>query len=138
MVNLVHGSDKALTSVSSNVESGEDLSELVLDMKLIMAQAGGIGLAANQVGVLKRVIIVSTKDFSGEIINPVITRSTDTIKISGEGCLSFPGKSIKKKRNYKVTVEGFDAKWNPVKVNAKGLTSYCLQHEIDHLNGIVI
>ncbi len=134
----LHENREELNSECKEVAYGECKKALVEIMRSVMNKSKGIGLAANQIGVMERVIVVSTKDFSGAIINPEVTRSTDTIKLSKEGCLSFAGKIVTKKRLFKVTVEGFDEDWNRVKVNAKGLTSFCLQHEIDHLNGIHI
>ena len=130
--------DAALHTKAIEVEHGEDISDLIDGMSSLMRKAKGIGIAANQVGVLKRVIILASPGVYLEIINPVITRHTDLKKNSKEGCLSFPGKSTTKKRFYKVTVEGFDRNWNPVSKNLKALGAYCAQHEIDHLNGVTI
>lgn len=138
---LVSGEHESLSMVSHEVVKGDDLAETIDGMLQLMSKSRGIGLAANQIGLLKRVIVVSVsgKDgYFGEIINPVITRKTDTIKMSQEGCLSFPHRQSRMKRNFKVTVNGFDRHWNPISINAKGLLSFCLQHEIDHLNGITI
>lgn len=131
-------SKETLKQVSTDVEQGSDLNQLVTEMFDLMDKSGGIGLAANQVGLNIRVIVVNVKGFRTEIINPVISRSSRKFKLSDEGCLSFPNKQVKIKRDEAITVTGFDRNWQPIKKNCKGLLSFCIQHEIDHLNGITI
>ncbi len=138
MLQVLKNNEEALRTVAVEVAPWEDVSQLVSDMKETMIKSKGIGLAANQVGVLKRVIVMATKNYTGAIINPVITNHTDTVKTSSEGCLSVPNKQAKVKRHYKITVEGFDENWNPLTLHLKQLSAYCAQHEIDHLNGITI
>jgi peptide deformylase len=128
----------ALTSVSKEVERDEDVSELLDAMWLEMKESRGIGLAANQIGVLKRVIIINAKGFSQEFINPVITKKYGGKAMSVEGCLSFPGIQVKVSRYKNIVIEGLDGNMNPVKRKLKGLQAYCAQHEVDHLNGITI
>ena len=123
---------------SKPVEHGSDISGLIGEMFNLMDKSKGIGLAANQVGLDIRVIVVNVKGCRTEIINPIITRRSSKIKLSNEGCLSFPNKTAKIKRDDAVTVVGFDRDWNPIKKNCRGLLSYCIQHEVDHLNGITI
>ena len=123
---------------SKPVDHGDDISILIDEMFDLMDKSKGIGLAANQVGLDIRVIVVDVKGYRTEIINPIITRQSRKIKLSTEGCLSFPNRTAKIKRDEAVTVTGFDRNWNPIKKNCKGLLSYCIQHEIDHLNGITI
>ncbi|AAQ96527.1 hypothetical protein [Vibrio phage VP16T] len=127
-----------LHAIAAEVPHGEDVKDLVLDMTAAMTAAGGIGLAGNQVGVLKRIIVLRCPTFKGCVINPIITRHTDGHVYSPEGCLSYPGKTVAKKRRNKVVVEGYDMDWQPITIAAKGLTAFCLQHEIDHLNGVTI
>lgn len=128
----------ALKLVSRDVEHGANITDLIESMFLLMDKSKGIGLAANQVGLDIRVIALNVKGFRTEIINPVITRYSRNIKLSNEGCLSFPNRKVKVKRGDAITVVGFDRDWNPIKKNCRGLLSYCVQHEIDHLNGITI
>ncbi|AAQ96588.1 hypothetical protein [Vibrio phage VP16C] len=135
---VLTGDAYELHAIAADVPHGEDVTGLVDAMTAAMTAAGGIGLAGNQLGVLKRVIVVRAPKFKGCIVNPVITRHTSGHVNSREGCLSFPGKTVDKKRHNKITVEGFDAHWQPIKVEAKGLTAFCIQHEIDHLNGVTI
>ena len=84
----------------------------------------------------RRVILVSADRFGKAIINPVITKRSCGKVRSIEGCLSFPGKKVTIKRDKQITVEGFDVKWKPIKQKLRGLAAMCVQHEIDHLNGI--
>jgi peptide deformylase len=116
----------------------EDLSELIAHMKAMTTKYGGAGLAANQVGVLKRVIYIKCGPFKQVIINPVITRSFGGHTTNREECLSYPGLSVLKIRSKKVRVEGFDEDWNPIHFKLNKLAARCVQHEVDHLNGITI
>lgn len=127
-----------LNEVSTDVDIGDDVSVVAAEMKALMSKSGGIGLAANQVGLNKRIIVLKTPNYKGCIVNPVITNHVKTTISSREGCLSFPGKFVDRKRYNKIVVEGFNEKWEPIKVDMKGLSSFCVQHEIDHLNGITI
>lgn len=129
----------ALYQKCHEVPSGEDRSELIEIMWKLMSEKKGIGLAANQIGALDRIIIIHVNGFSSEIINPVITKRSGKTKISkSEGCLSFPGKRINKKRDNQIVVEGFDRNRNPIRKKLRALGAFVVQHEIDHLNGITI
>lgn len=127
-----------LSMVCEEVEHGSDVTELVESMKCTMTKHGGIGLAANQVGVLKRIIVMKVPKYKGCVINPVITRHVKNTIVSTEGCLSVPGKRVDMKRYNKIVLEGFDENWNPLKLDLNGKSAFCAQHEIDHLNGITI
>lgn len=127
-----------LSYVATDVKHGTDLSSLIDNMWGAMLKAKGVGLAANQVGHRVRVIIINVNGFSTEIINPVITKKSGKLKLSTEGCLSFPGKQVKVKRDNQIVVEGFDRYWIPIKKKCRALTAFCVQHEIDHLDGITI
>lgn len=135
---IVKSGHPALSSIAADVAQGEDLSVLVASMFNEMYGHKGIGLAANQVDVLKRVIVFHVGGMRQAIINPVITKRHPRTAISVEGCLSFPGKKVSMTRSKTVTVQGFDVDWKPVKISASGLTAFCIQHEIDHLNGKTI
>ena len=77
--------------------------------------------------------------FMGIVINPVIVKRSGKIKISKEGCLSFPNTPAKNmQRDNVVVVTGYDENWQPIKKKCKALTAFCIQHEIDHLNGLTI
>lgn len=113
--------------------------EIEQTVKLMEDSLGtGVGIAAVQVGILERIIIVKINGEFITMINPVIVKKSQQTKISEEGCLSFPGKMVKKKRNYRITVEYADLDLNPQLVKLSGLASFVAQHEIDHLNGLHI
>lgn len=137
--------DEILSKRCREVDEVTDkIIELGQDMLDTMYKYDGIGLAASQVGILKRVIVYDIKYYEeGEkpephiLINPVITsRSKDMIEVE-EGCLSFPDIYEKVLRHEKVTVEYIDIKGKKRKINAKDIEAVVLQHEIDHLDGIV-
>lgn len=127
-----------LHSVSNEVPFGANLNSEISKMFSLMESSGGIGLVANQVGMTDRVIVVDAKGFRSAIINPVITRRSGKRKVSAEGCLSFPNKKVKVIRDEAITATGFDSLWNPIKKNCRGLLAFCIQHEVDHLNGVTI
>lgn len=114
------------------------MTRLIEKMKEATTTWGGVGLAANQVGVLKRVIYIKCGPFKQIIINPVITRNFGGQTTNREECLSYPGLSVLKVRSKKVRVEGFDEDWNPIHFKLNKLAARCVQHEVDHLNGITI
>ena len=117
------------------------LQELINDMADTMYQAPGLGLAGNQVGELQRIIIfdISAKDEPNDlvvIINPEIVEVGGQI-VTEEGCLSVIDYATEVKRAEHVTVKGIDREGNPITLYKEGLGAIVLQHEIDHLNGIL-
>lgn len=116
------------------------MKKLVVDMVQTMKEGRGIGLAAPQVGVLKRVIVVQA-DFEGRrilgLINPKILKKSQEREIVEEGCLSFPEILLKIKRARAIEVEGLDINGKKIRMKAKGLSARVFQHEIDHLDGIL-
>jgi len=106
-------------------------------MVLTMRKANGIGLAAIQVGLDARVIVVDTKDGALGFINPEIIERSKEFEIGEEGCLSVPGQFGMVKRSKEITLSAFDEDGNEVIFDAKGLFARVLQHEVDHLNGIL-
>ncbi len=119
-----------------------DLKKLTDNMLFTMYSAPGIGLAANQVGSLDRVIVFDLKPDEKEmkkpcvLINPEIVEREGTTK-SEEACLSVIDYSAEVKRSAKVLVRGIGIDEKPLEIEAEGLLAICLQHEIDHLNGIL-
>jgi peptide deformylase len=116
-----------------------EIRQLAADMAETMYQAPGIGLAATQVNVLKRLIVVDVSESRDQLltlINPEVVAKEGEI-VSEEGCLSVPGIYEKVKRSERVTVQAqnLDGEW--VTIAADGLLAICLQHEIDHLDGKV-
>lgn len=137
--------DEILSKKCREVETIDDrIIELGKDMLETMYKNDGIGLAACQVGILKRVIVYDVKYVEEDgkkeghiLINPKITsRSKSMIEVE-EGCLSFPDIYKVVQRHEKVTVEYTDINGKKKKINAKDIEAVCLQHEIDHLDGIV-
>ena len=111
--------------------------ELVQDMSRLMVSAQGIGLAAPQVGVPRRVITVNIGQGLIALVNPAILDSQGRASTE-EGCLSCPGISVDVVRSERVQVKGLDLQGKEVTIEAEGLLARVLQHEIDHLNGILI
>ncbi len=114
----------------------ENLSTLIDDMFETMRYEGGVGLAAPQIGILKRVVVINTGDGDIELVNPIIIKSSGTQK-EQEGCLSFPGEFGTTLRPMFVAVKGKNRKGEIVKYSGEGLKSRAFCHEIDHLDGIV-
>ena len=130
--------DPRLRTVAKPVEVfDDDLVQLVEDMIETMYDASGIGLAATQVNVHRRLLVLDVSEAQNtprEYINPEIleTEGTETCE---EGCLSVPGIYADVSRAEKVRVKAFDRNGEPFEENLDGMHAVCLQHEIDHLNG---
>lgn len=123
------------------IEFDSNLEKTVKDMLETMYANNGIGLAANQVGILKQIIVIDTgtkeKPDIKILINPEIkTRSKEKTEYE-EGCLSFPGLTEKIQRPAKIAVKCQDIKGNFCEFDAEGLLSIAIQHEYDHINGIL-
>lgn len=132
--------DENLAKVCQPVEQVDDeLRQFIDDMFETMYQHEGIGLAAPQVNVLKRVITIDIEgDKTNQIvlINPEITESSGETGIE-EGCLSIPGCRALVPRKEKLTVKALNRAGEPFTLEADGLLAICIQHEIDHLNGVL-
>uniref|UniRef100_A0A7C3UVY0 Peptide deformylase n=1 Tax=Desulfobacca acetoxidans TaxID=60893 RepID=A0A7C3UVY0_9BACT len=118
-----------------------DLQELIDDLGATMYAAPGLGLAANQVGDLRRVIVFDVSPQEGPkdlqvIVNPCITEREGEL-LHNEGCLSIPDYSAEVRRSSRVCVTGVDRHGKPIQFEAEGLRAVVLQHEIDHLDGIL-
>lgn len=135
--------DEILKKKAQNViDINGQLQKLINDMIETMYSAHGIGLAAPQIGVLKKIIVIDTNMTDKErspiiLINPEIVDSEGEI-LSEEGCLSIPGFITKLKRREKVFVKALDKNGKQIEIEGTGLLGRALQHEIDHLNGILI
>lgn len=110
------------------------LSELLDDMYETMKNADGVGLAAPQVGILKRCVVIDIGDGKIELINPVIVKAEGE-QVGQEGCLSVPDVWGDVKRPKKVTVSAFDRNGKKIEQEGEDLLAVALCHEIDHLNG---
>jgi len=126
-------------------EFGPELVQLVADMFASMAAADGVGLAANQIGVDARVFVVDCADEDevqvvAHVVNPVLVLPTGRkrrLDLDGEGCLSVPGEYADLARPDRAEVHGVDVHGEPVRLVGTGLLARCLQHECDHLEGVV-
>ncbi len=131
--------DPVLKSRASPIkEFDKPLLRLSGDMFRIMRKNEGVGLAANQIGRLKRIFVVSFEDEEYAIANPVIEEQSEDLENGVEGCLSIPEIRVEVERPRAVTVAGKDPLGQPVRVEAEGLLARIFQHEIDHLDGVLI
>ena len=131
--------DEILKKKSKEVENiDEKLQVLIDDMIETMHKYNGVGLAAVQVGVLKRVLVIDLYDDEGPIamINPVIVKEKGEQEVE-EGCLSFPNQFAKIIRPAEVTVQYTDREGNKQKLKTEELLAQAVSHEVDHLNGEV-
>ena len=129
--------DELLRKKSRPVDKfDEKLHKLLDDMAETMMDANGVGLAAPQIGILRRVVVVDTGEGILELVNPTLLE-TDGEQIGAEGCLSVPGKYGLVKRPYyaKVRAQDRDGEW--FEVEGEELMGRCFCHELDHLDGIV-
>lgn len=129
--------DSILRKKSREVEKIDGrLLELLNDMLETMYENDGVGLAAVQVGILRRIVVINIGEGPIKLINPVIVEKTGS-QIFTEGCLSVPGKNGDVERPEKVVVEYMDENGENQTVAGEGLMAVCLSHELDHLNGIL-
>lgn len=137
--NIRQEGDEILKKKSREVEVIDDkVRELIEDMVETMHKYEGVGLAAVQVGILKRIIVIDIYDEKTPIvklINPKIVKQKGEREVE-EGCLSFPNKFAKVKRPVEVVVEGLNEKGEKVKIKATELLAQALCHEINHLDGV--
>ena len=137
--NLRYEGDEILKKKSREVEIIDDkIQQLIDDMIETMHKYNGVGLAAVQVGILKRVVVIDTYEDDGPIalINPVILKTKGEREVE-EGCLSFPNKFAKVIRPEEVVAEYTDRNGKRIKVKAKELLAQAICHELDHLDGEV-
>jgi len=124
---------KPVPAVTSNIR------KLIRDMADTMYDANGVGLAAPQIGISKRVIVLDPQDEETgliSLVNPEIIRAEGE-QLGPEGCLSIPGLNGDVSRKQSITVKGLDAEGNEVVIEAENFVARIFQHEIDHLNGIL-
>jgi peptide deformylase len=120
-------------------EFDEDLLRLVDRMRALMVEAVGVGLAATQVGVLRRLFVFSPGDDEVlAVVNPKITRRGDETEVDDEGCLSLQGVTAPVERAVSVRLEGKDETGRDVSYDLEGYPARTVQHELDHLDGVLI
>jgi peptide deformylase len=133
--------DKTLTQTSEVVteeEFGENLDLFINQMIEIMNDNSGIGLAAIQIGLKKRIVVANIDGEVVSFVNPKIIESSDALSVMEEGCLSVPTILAEVSRPETVVVRYIDNNYNVVDKELSGLSSHIIQHEIDHLNGKTI
>jgi peptide deformylase len=131
--------DPVLKTPASPVESFDgSLFHLAEEMVATMRKHEGVGLAANQVGRLKRILVAAVEDEEFVLVNPVVEESAITTEKVPEGCLSIPGIHVEVERPTQILVSAQDTSGNPLELDASGLLARILQHEIDHLDGVLI
>lgn len=142
---IVIAPEAVLKQVAKPVEKVDDeIRALLDDMLDTMYNAHGIGLAANQVGVLKRVIVVDVAEREGhergqpmKFVNPEIISASSELSVYQEGCLSLPQQYSDVERPSEVTVRYLDENGQQQEIHATGILATCIQHEIDHINGVL-
>lgn len=137
---VVHVPEPVLQAPTEEIVDAldQDIQELIPAMFTTMHKAHGIGLAAPQIGINKSIAVIEISKKRYVLINPVISSASREKILFDEGCLSIPGKEFPIVRSDRVTVRYLDENGKKCKIKTDGLLAIALQHEIDHLNGIVI
>jgi len=131
--------DPVLKTRAAPVEDfDEALERLAEEMLATMREQEGVGLAANQVGRLKRILVAAVEDDEYVLVNPVIEEASETTKSGPEGCLSIPGIQVVVERPTMIKISGRDVSGKPIKIEVEGLLARIFQHEVDHLDGVLI
>ena len=131
--------DAALRMRANEVESfDEELARVAERMIGLMHDAEGIGLAATQVGILRRFFVFHDDGEDRVLVNPVITRTSEEVELSEEGCLSLGPVRVPVERRVTVTIEGRDVSGAPTVFELEGLAARVVQHEFDHLDGKLV
>ena len=134
---ILTDAEPALHKTCKPVEKfDEKLHTLLDDMRETLIESGGVGLAAPQVGILRRVVLVDVEEEILELINPTLVE-TDGEQVGAEGCLSVPGKYGLVKRPYYAKVRAQDRNGNWYEAEGEELIARCFCHELDHLDGII-
>lgn len=129
--------DRILTKKCRPIEQmNKKIQNLIEDMIETMYEENGVGLAAPQVGILKRLVVIDIGDGPIVLINPVITETSGE-QTGEEGCLSVPGKAGQVTRPYIATVRALDENMEPFEITGEGLLARAICHECDHLDGIL-
>ena len=140
---IIEAPDPRLRTKSTPVDSvDDDTRKLLDDMLETMYAAPGVGLSAIQVGVPKRVMVVDCAPDGSEpqpihLVNPTIREASEDLRAYEEGCLSLPEQYAEVERHDRITVDYLDRDGNPQSLEADGLLSTCIQHEMDHFDGIL-
>jgi peptide deformylase len=131
--------DPVLRMRANEVEAfDEELERLAERMIALMHDAEGVGLAATQVGILRRVFVFHNEGEDRIIVNPALSRTGGGTEVDEEGCLSLGPVRMPVERTVEVTLEGVDAQGAPLRLELEGLAARVVQHELDHLDGKLI
>ena len=131
---VTYGNDVLRARAQEVAEFNAEIKDLIEKMYPIMVESNGVGLAAPQIGVSKRLFVYDVGEGQHALVNPVIVSASGE-DWAIEGCLSIPGLQGEVPRAERVTVTGLDENGNKIKIKADGLLARCFQHEIDHLDG---
>lgn len=123
--------------ISANDVGSDTLRTLVRDMVDTMNHYGGVGLAANQVGITRRVFVFDCEGDAGHVINPTWEAIGEDVQTGQEGCLSIPDVRGEVTRAHRVRLRGTTVDGEPIDREVEGLLARCVQHETDHLNGVL-
>ncbi|TYK65814.1 peptide deformylase [Colwellia echini] len=141
ILNVLRFPDPRLrTKAQPVVDITNATATIIDDMLATMYDENGVGLAATQVDIHQQIVVMDTSEDRNQpivLINPKITESSNETSINEEGCLSVPGTYAKVDRHNTCTVEALDREGKSFTLNASELQSVCIQHELDHLNGIL-
>lgn len=139
-MDVLHHPSPVLKNRAREVDVASDagLRALVRAMAETMYDENGIGLAAPQIGVDKRVIVFDIEDRLAALCNPVIVDASEETAVDDEGCLSVPGVTVPVERSVRITCQGQTTEGRDVSLEATDLLARVIQHEIDHLDGVLI
>lgn len=138
MLELLKEDDKTLLKKSKRVDKIDDkIRNIAANMVDVMLANNGVGLAAPQVGILKRIVIILVNEEPKILVNPEIVFMSDNTCKMEEGCLSFPGQYYTIERPEKVTIKYRNLSGHPMLETHEGLTARILLHELDHLDGVI-
>ena len=130
--------DSVLREKASTVKKiTPSIIKLLDNLKDTLYEANGVGLAAPQIGISKRVVVIDVGEGLLELINPEIIEYSDETELDVEGCLSIPGARGEVERYSSVVVKALNREGEEIEIAGEGLLSRCLQHEIDHLYGVL-
>jgi len=140
LAQIRHWPDPVLKLQAQQVEEfGGDLRRLVERMQSLMTDANGIGLAGNQAGVLRRVFVFRVEgEGPRAAVNPAIAERSEELETDDEGCLSLQGVLVPVERHVAITLEAQDEEGTPYRLELEGLDARVVQHELDHLDGVLI
>lgn len=141
ILNVLRFPDERLRTIAKEVTNITDETQQIIDdMFETMHEENGVGLAATQVNIHQRIVVMDTSEDKSNpivLINPEITDKRGEIVINEEGCLSVPGCYAKVDRHSEVTVKAIDRNGNEFSLDGKDLLAICIQHELDHLKGVL-